>query len=123
MFGWIISNNKNVSVIVCDLQGAEFWVSYHVYIFAELGMLTSFSNKLFQLSRSLYIHFLTFNAALILHLIQVLFVQQIEIIQELYDTIRNHKTEDGRLLCETFIRVPKRRQDSDINFFSFFYSY
>ena len=32
-----------------------------------------------------------------------------EFCQELYDTIRNHKTEDGRLLCESFIRVPKRR--------------
>ncbi|XP_022095945.1 protein polybromo-1-like isoform X3 [Acanthaster planci] len=32
-----------------------------------------------------------------------------EIIQELYDTIRNYKTEDGRLLCEALIRVPKRR--------------
>ncbi|XP_071810078.1 protein polybromo-1-like isoform X3 [Asterias amurensis] len=31
------------------------------------------------------------------------------IIQELYDTIRNYKTEDGRLLCEALIRVPKRR--------------
>ncbi len=29
--------------------------------------------------------------------------------QELFDTIRNHKTEDGRLLCESFIRAPKRR--------------
>ena len=34
---------------------------------------------------------------------------QMEFCQELYDTIRNHKTEDGRLLCESFIRVPKRR--------------
>ncbi|KAK6643901.1 hypothetical protein RUM43_000166 [Polyplax serrata] len=28
-----------------------------------------------------------------------------------YDVIRNHKKEDGTLLCDTFIRVPKRRQD------------
>lgn len=32
-----------------------------------------------------------------------------ELCQELYDTVRNHKTDDGRLLCESFIRVPKRR--------------
>jgi len=38
---------------------------------------------------------------------------QHEIIHELYDTIRNHKTQDGRLLCEAFIRVPKRRTASD----------
>ncbi|XP_050414822.1 protein polybromo-1 isoform X3 [Patella vulgata] len=37
----------------------------------------------------------------------------VEICQELYDTIRNHKTEDGRLLCEAFIRVPKRRTAAD----------
>ncbi|KAK6994776.1 protein polybromo-1-like isoform X1 [Biomphalaria glabrata] len=36
-----------------------------------------------------------------------------EIIHELYDTIRNHKTEDGRVLCEAFIRVPKRRTAAD----------
>lgn len=37
----------------------------------------------------------------------------IEICQELYDTMRNHKTEDGRCLCETFIRVPSRRTAAD----------
>lgn len=31
----------------------------------------------------------------------------------MYDTIRNHKTEDGRVLCEAFIRVPKRRTAAD----------
>ncbi|XP_059161313.1 protein polybromo-1-like isoform X4 [Physella acuta] len=36
-----------------------------------------------------------------------------DIIHELYDTIRNHKSEDGRLLCEAFIRVPKRRTAAD----------
>jgi len=36
-----------------------------------------------------------------------------EIIHELYETIRNHKTEDGRMLCESFIRVPKRRSTAD----------
>ena len=34
---------------------------------------------------------------------------QVEVCQELYDTIRNHKNKDGRVLCEAFIRVPKRR--------------
>ena len=38
---------------------------------------------------------------------------QHEIIQELYETIRTHKTADGRLLCESFIRVPKRRSAAD----------
>ncbi|CAL1527080.1 unnamed protein product [Lymnaea stagnalis] len=36
-----------------------------------------------------------------------------EIIHELYDRIRSHKSEDGRLLCEAFIRVPKRRTAAD----------
>ncbi|KAK3103095.1 hypothetical protein FSP39_016403 [Pinctada imbricata] len=36
-----------------------------------------------------------------------------ELCQELYETIRNQKSEDGRLLCETFIRVPKRRTAAD----------
>ncbi|CAG5124399.1 unnamed protein product [Candidula unifasciata] len=36
-----------------------------------------------------------------------------EIIHELYDTIRNHKCDDGRLMCEAFIRVPKRRSAAD----------
>ncbi|XP_053202089.1 protein polybromo-1-like isoform X2 [Panonychus citri] len=35
-----------------------------------------------------------------------------EICQELYDIIRNHKI-DGRLICETFIRTPKRRNQAD----------
>ncbi|PSN42113.1 hypothetical protein C0J52_02963 [Blattella germanica] len=34
-----------------------------------------------------------------------------EICHQLYDTIRNHKKEDGSLLCDAFIRVPKRRQE------------
>lgn len=29
----------------------------------------------------------------------------------MYETIRNHKKDDGSLLCDTLIRVPKRRQD------------
>lgn len=32
-------------------------------------------------------------------------------MQNLYDTIRNYKKEDGSLLCDAFIRVPKRRQE------------
>ncbi|XP_064633737.1 protein polybromo-1-like isoform X4 [Lineus longissimus] len=36
-----------------------------------------------------------------------------DICQELYDGIRNQKTQDGRLLCEAFIRVPKRRSAAD----------
>ncbi|KAK7869922.1 hypothetical protein R5R35_013708 [Gryllus longicercus] len=34
-----------------------------------------------------------------------------EMCQQLYDSIRNHKKEDGTLLCDAFIRVPKRRQE------------
>ncbi|KAK7457993.1 hypothetical protein BaRGS_00039138 [Batillaria attramentaria] len=36
-----------------------------------------------------------------------------ELCQELYDTIRNAKSEEGHLLCEAFIRVPKRRTAAD----------
>lgn len=32
-------------------------------------------------------------------------------MQNLYDTIRNHKKEDGSLLCDEFIRAPNRRQE------------
>lgn len=31
--------------------------------------------------------------------------------QQLYDSIRNIKKEDGTMLCDTFIRAPKRRQE------------
>ncbi|XP_019875742.2 protein polybromo-1 isoform X3 [Aethina tumida] len=34
-----------------------------------------------------------------------------ELCHQLYDTIRNHKKNDGTLLCDLFIRVPKRRQE------------
>lgn len=34
-----------------------------------------------------------------------------ELCQLLYESIRNHKKEDGTLLCDAFIRVPKRRQE------------
>lgn len=36
---------------------------------------------------------------------------QTELVQQLYDSIRNHKKDDGSLLCDAFIRVPKRRQE------------
>ncbi|XP_063225163.1 protein polybromo-1 isoform X3 [Bacillus rossius redtenbacheri] len=34
-----------------------------------------------------------------------------ELCQQLYDTIRNYKKDDGTLLCDSFIRAPKRRQE------------
>ncbi|KAF5282989.1 hypothetical protein FQA39_LY04860 [Lamprigera yunnana] len=34
-----------------------------------------------------------------------------ELCQQLYDSVRNYKKEDGTLLCDAFIRVPKRRQE------------
>lgn len=34
-----------------------------------------------------------------------------EMCQSLYDSIRNLKKEDGSMLCDTFIRAPKRRQE------------
>lgn len=40
----------------------------------------------------------------------IVFVQS-DLCQQLYDTIRNHRKEDGSLLCDAFIRVPKRRQE------------
>jgi len=38
------------------------------------------------------------------------FVQS-DLCQQLYDVLRNQKKEDGSLLCDAFIRVPKRRQE------------
>ncbi|XP_065348205.1 protein polybromo-1 isoform X6 [Cloeon dipterum] len=38
-------------------------------------------------------------------------VDPVDICQQLYDTIRNFKKEDGGLLCDAFIRAPKRRQE------------
>ncbi|XP_041985190.1 protein polybromo-1 isoform X2 [Aricia agestis] len=34
-----------------------------------------------------------------------------EICQQLYDIIRSYKKDDGTLLCDSFIRAPKRRQE------------
>lgn len=34
-----------------------------------------------------------------------------ELCQQLYESIRNFKKEDGTTLCDTFIRAPKRRQE------------
>ncbi|XP_034113780.1 protein polybromo-1 [Drosophila albomicans] len=34
-----------------------------------------------------------------------------ELCQQLYDSIRNIKKQDGSMLCDTFIRAPKRRQE------------
>ncbi|XP_036150298.1 protein polybromo-1 isoform X6 [Monomorium pharaonis] len=34
-----------------------------------------------------------------------------DLCQQLYDILRNQKKEDGSLLCDAFIRVPKRRQE------------
>lgn len=34
-----------------------------------------------------------------------------ELCHQLYDIIRNHKKDDGTSLCDSFIRVPKRRQE------------
>ncbi len=35
----------------------------------------------------------------------------VEVCQSAYDVIRNFKKEDGALLCDAFIRAPKRRQE------------
>uniref|UniRef100_T1GNM3 Uncharacterized protein n=1 Tax=Megaselia scalaris TaxID=36166 RepID=T1GNM3_MEGSC len=34
-----------------------------------------------------------------------------ELCQQIYDSIRTIKKEDGSMLCDTFIRAPKRRQE------------
>lgn len=39
------------------------------------------------------------------------FYFQSDLCHQLYDALRSHKKEDGSLLCDSFIRVPKRRQE------------
>ncbi|CAF3715671.1 unnamed protein product [Rotaria sordida] len=36
-----------------------------------------------------------------------------DLCQELYDALRAYKSEDGRIVCETFIRLPSKRTHSD----------
>lgn len=36
-----------------------------------------------------------------------------DICAELYETIRNYRDDDGRILCESFIRAPKRRNSPE----------
>lgn len=41
----------------------------------------------------------------------IILILQSDYCSYLYEVIRNHKKDDGTLLCDTLIRVPKRRQD------------
>jgi protein polybromo-1 len=40
----------------------------------------------------------------------------VNLCQEFYDDLRSHKSDDGRILCENFIRLPSKR----LFFFSVF---
>lgn len=38
-----------------------------------------------------------------------------EICQQIYELLRNQHTSDGRLLCETFVRLPSKRYLKTLN--------
>ena len=57
------------------------------------------------------VHLLTFPIVFTGFYFSVL--TQSDQLQELMDSLRNYKTSNGRVLCETFIRAPKRRTLAD----------
>ena len=42
-------------------------------------------------------------------------IDPVKICQQVYDIVRNQKKEDGSILCDSFIRAPKRRQEPAYN--------